>query len=42
MQRKDEEERRDVEETEEQQGEIGDSVAAEASAEVETPVAFPP
>ena len=42
MQRKDEEERRDVGETEEQQGEIGDSVAAEASAEVETPVAFPP
>ena len=41
MQRKDEEERRDVGETEEQQGEIGDSVAAEASAEVETPVAFP-
>ena len=42
MQRKDEEERRDVGETEEQQGEIGDTVAAEASAEVETPVAFPP
>ena len=42
MQRKDEEEQRGVEETEGHQGEIGDSVAAEASADVETPVAFPP
>ena len=42
MQQKDDEEQRDVGETEEHQGEIGDSVATEASAEVETPVAFPP
>ena len=42
MQRRDDEKQRDAGETEEHQAEIGDSVAAETSAEVKTPVAFPP
>ena len=42
MQRKDEEQQRDAGETEEYQAETEHPVAAEASAEVETPVAFAP
>ena len=42
MQRKDEERQRDVGKTEEHQGETGHLVAAEASAGVETPMAFAP
>ena len=42
VQRKDEEQQRDAGGTEEHQGEIEHPVAAEASAEVETPVAFAP
>ena len=42
MQREDDEEQRGVGDTEENRREIGDSVATGASAEAETPVAFPP
>ena len=42
MERKEEEEQRAVKETEERQGEVGDTVTAEGPVEAKTPVAFVP